>query len=382
MDSSGILDQVTQQFMTVLQSDATLLQQAGERLFFYLCVIQLSITALWMVIAGESLQRLMSRFIQMSFIFGFFYGLIECGSEWIPDILNGFIQLGQQGGVESLDPSSIINQGLSIASAIFQGFFNWGLLGHPFVSLIGAIICLALLVIYALISAELTIVLVKSYVVTSLCGLFFALGASDYTRNMTQKYIATVIGLGLQLMMLYLLLGVGQHIGEDWAVMTKTAADQHQLMPMLVILAAVIVYYMVIKHIPVFVASMSGASGLREYGHAAISNTLGAAYFGLKLLGGAKRFAGGALNAGAQAATTAAHMGRTTQAEFKNHGATPVGFENAAKSNLSNISKSAVNTVKDQARGDRQNLTFGQKFNHHLGNQVRKMNSKDRQEQS
>src|SRR3990167_4138406 len=152
MDNSGILDQVTQQFLTVFQDDASLLQHAGMQLFFYLAVIQLSISSLWMVIAGESLQRMVSKLVQLAFILGFFYGLIQLGSTWVPDVINGFIQLGQQSGVQSLDPSSIINQGISISSAIFQGFFNWGLLGHPFVSLIGAIVCLAILVIYALIA--------------------------------------------------------------------------------------------------------------------------------------------------------------------------------------------------------------------------------------
>lgn len=366
MDNSGILDQVTQQFLTVFQDDASILQNAGMHLFFYLSVIQLSLSSLWMVIAGESLQRMVSKLVQLSFILGFFYGLIQLGSDWIPDVINGFIQLGQQSGVQSLDPSSIISQGVSISSAIFQGFFNWGLLGHPFVSLVGAIVCLAILIIYALIAAELTIILVKSYVVVSIAGLFFAFGASDYTRNMTQRYIATVIGLGLQLMMLYLLLGVGEHIGENWAVMTQAAANQHELMPMLVILAAVIMYYLVVKHIPVFVANLSGASGLRNYSDTAISSTLGAAYFGAGLVGRAKDTAAGIAGVGMQMGTTAAHVAQTANQELKTHGFTPKGFSQAATVNFSNLSKSAVNTVKDISRGDNQHLSFGQKFNRHL----------------
>ncbi|GEM_PF-5760971 len=379
MSDAGILDQVTQQFLSAFQSDGSVFQRAGEHLFYYLCVIELSISAIWMVLAGESLQRLVLRCVQLCFLFGFFYGLIQMGSEWVPDLLNGFIELGQQGGVRSLDPSSIVNQGVSIASAIFQGFFNWGLLTHPFVSLIGAIVCLAVLVIYALIAAELTIVLVKSYVVVSLAGLFFAFGASEYIRSMTQKYIATAIGLGMQLMMLYLLLGVGQHVGSDWASMTAEAASQHQLMPMLVILAAVIVYYMIIKHVPVFVASMSGASGLRDYASATISNTLGATYFGMNVLGNVKSGAGNIARASMQAGTTASHVARTASSEMKTHGVTSKGFAKAATTNFSYIASSAVNTVKDISRGDKQNLSFGQKFNRHLGNKVDRQTNQQEQ---
>ena len=200
----------------------------------------------------------------------------------------------------------------------------------------------------------------------SIAGLFFAFGASEYTRQMSQKYIATVIGLGLQLMMLYLLLGVGEHVGSNWAVMTKAAADNHQLMPMLVILAAVIMYYLVVKHIPVFVANLSGASGLRNYSDTAISSTLGAAYFGAGLMGRAKNVATGVAGAGMQMGTTAAHVAQTASSEIKTHGFTPKGFSQAATVNFSNLGKSAVNTVKDISRGDNQNLSFGQKFNKHL----------------
>jgi type IV secretion system protein VirB6/type IV secretion system protein TrbL len=209
--------------------------------------------------------------------------------------------------------------------------------------------------------------------VISVAGLFFACGASEYTRSMAQKYLSTAIGLGLQLMMLYMLLGVGQHVGENWAEMTKDAASQHQLMPMLVILAAVIVYYMVIKHIPVFIASMSGASGLRDYASATVANTLGATYFGMSMAGKVGRLGGGVVRAGVQAGTTATNIGRTAQAEFKNHGVNATGFAQAAKSNMSHIASSAVNTVKDISKGDRSHLSFGQKFNRHFGNKVRQM---------
>ncbi len=374
MNHAGILDQVTQQFMSALQQDANIFEAAGRHVFFYLCIIQLSVSAMWMVIAGESLQRLVSKFVQLCFMFGFFYGLIQLCSTWVPDIINGFIELGQQDGVQSLDPSSIISQGVSISGAIFKGFFNWGLLSHPFISFVGAIVCLAILVIYALIAAELTIILVKSYVVVSIGSLFFAFGASEYTRTMTMKYISTVIGLGLQLMMLYLLLGVGQHIGENWALMTKIAAKHHQLMPMLVILAAVIVYYMVIKHVPVFIASLSGASGLRDYAGSAVSSTLGAAYFGTRLLSTAKNVGAGVVGAGVQMGATANHMTRTTASEFKKHGVNATGFAKAAKSNFSNIASSAVNTVKDISKGSNKNLSVGQKFNHHLGKSGSKKN--------
>lgn len=368
---TGILDQVTQEFMSALERDGNIIQQAGEHLFYYLCIIQLTITALWMVLTGEPLKRLMSQMVQLAFAFGFFFGLIQLGGQWVPDLLNGFIELGQQGGVQSLDPSSIINQGVSIAGAIFHGFFNWGLLGHPFVSLIGAAVCIALLILYAFIAAELTVILIKAYAVISVGGLFFAFGASEYTRQMTQRYISTAIGLGLQLMMLYLLLGVGQNIGENWAQMTQQAAQHHELMPMLVILAAVIVYYLIIKNVPTFIAGLSGVGGFKNYGDTAVGMAINAGFSGANALSNVKRATGTSIQAGTQMGTGAGHVLHGAGNAIKQHGFNTQGIKQAGSTAARHVGSAAFNTVRDMATKANAHMSTGQKFNHHLANKLK-----------
>lgn len=368
---TGILDQVTQQFMNALERDGNIIQQAGEHLFYYFCIIQLSITALWMVLTGESLQRLVSRMVQLAFSFGFFFGLIQLGGQWVPDLLNGFIEIGQQGGVQSLDPSSIINQGVSISGAIFHGFFNWGLLSHPFVSLIGAAVCIALLILYAFIAAELTVILIKAYAVISVGGLFFAFGASEYTRQMTQHYVSTAIGLGLQLMMLYLLLGVGQNIGSDWAQMTQQAANNHELMPMLVILAAVIVYYLIIKNVPTFIAGLSGVGGFKNYGDTAVGMAINAGFTGANALSNVKRAGTSSIQAGTQMGTGASQVFQSANNAIKQRGFNTQGIKHAGASVAKHVGSAAFNTVRDMATKTNSHLSTGQKFNQHLANKIK-----------
>jgi hypothetical protein len=71
-------------------------------------------------------------------------------------------------------------------------------------------------------------------------------------------------------------------------------------------------------------------------------------------------------------------MGSTTNNAFKKHGVTAAGFAAAAKSNISNITSSAANTVKDMSKGNNKNLSFGQKFNNHFGNKVRQMDTQNK----
>jgi type IV secretion system protein TrbL len=370
---AGILDQVTDQFLTALKNDGAIIQQAAEKLFGYLVVIQLSISALWMTLAGESLQNFLTKMVQMAFVFGFFYALIQYASEWMPAVLNGFIRLGQEAGVKALDPSSIVDQGVSIASGIVKGLMGWGLLSHPFVSILGAIVCISIIVIYGLMAAELAIVLVKSYVLIAVGSLFFAFSASDVTRSMSTQYFKSILGLGLQLMTLYLLLGVGQHVGEHWAQMTSNAAAQHELMPMLVILCAVIVYYLILKNIPVFIGGLAGVGGLRNYGDTAVATTLGAAASGVGALATASRMAGGIIQGSGQFAHGISQTKKAFHAHLSNPDQPDVTPRKAAALTAKTVGSSGVRATKDSVMGTNKHLSSGQRFNQHLKNRINKV---------
>ncbi|EDP46851.1 P-type conjugative transfer protein TrbL [Rickettsiella grylli] len=368
---SGILDQVTQQFLTALSHDGALIQQAAERLFYYLVTIQLTLTAIWMTIAGESLQRFVTRLVQSSFLFGFFYALIQLSGQWIPQLLNGFIHLGQIAGITSLDPSSIIDQGISISGAIFKGFFDWGLLGHPWVSLVGATVCISILVLYGLMAAELAIVLVKSYILIATGSLFFAFGASEYTQDMAKSYFRAAIGLGLQLMSLYLLLGVGQNVGSEWATMTELAAKNHELMPMLVILAAVIVYYMILKNIPPFIAGLSGIGGFRNYGDTAVGTAINAGTSGASSLLRANAMTGKGIQGLAQLGAGLGHTASSGFQGFQQGNNLIHGLKKGVTNMGANLASATANTVKNMVMKQKQHFTMGQKFNHHMANKVK-----------
>ena len=243
---------------------------------------------------------------------------------------------------------------------------------HPFVSLVGGVVCIAVLVLYALMAAELTIVLVKSYLVISLGGLFFAFGASDYTQAMTRNYFNAVIGLGLNLMSLYLLLGVGQNIGTQWAAMTQQAASQNELMPMLIILAAVIVYYMILKNVPQFIASLSGVGGFRNYGDAAVATAINTGTSGMNMFLDAGSKVGGAAQMLTQATMAGHKVMQGAQHAYGQHPGSPIqGLSNVLSTAAKHTGSAGFNTVKDLAIGQNKHQTAGQKFNHHLGNKLK-----------
>lgn len=378
----GLLDQVTQEFLNALRKDASIIQEAAKSLFYYLAVIQLTLSTMWMTLAGESLERMTSKLIQLCFTFGFLYGLIQYGGTWIPALMNGFIEIGQKAGVQSLDPSSILSQGLSIVGGIIKGFFNWGLLAHPFVSIMGATVSVVIIFIYAFIAAELTIMLVKAYIIVALSSLFFAFGATDYTQAMTKNYFNAAIGLGLKLMTLYLLLGVGQNIGASWAEMTAKAANEHLLMPMFLIMAAAIVYYLIIKNIPAFIAGLSGVGGFRNYGDTAMAMAANTGVSTGNALINSQRLMGKGVQGGVSLGQGLAQLGQTFSHGFNSKHSFSEGVSTGLGNMAKTMGSASANTVKDAAMKNQPHLKTSDKFKGHLSNKVNSIHQKHQEDKN
>lgn len=298
--TTGVLDQVLQEFMRALLRDYGRIESLSMALFYYLAGIQLAVSAIWMMFRGN-LQDAVVRMIQVFVTLSVFYTLVLFGGKWMPQLINGFISIGaDSSGISSLTPSSVMAQGISIGFAILDNFSDWGWVTHPFGSLLAFSIMISIVILYALLAAEMAIVLVKSYLLVTLSGLMFAFGASDAMRPIAINYLRAVIGVGLQLLVFYLIMGVGVRIGQDWAHLVSLAANTHQLKPFLVVMAAAIVFYMIVKNVPPFVAGLSGVGGFRSYGDSAAVSALTAGGVGARALSRSSRAMGQAGFAGAQ----------------------------------------------------------------------------------
>src|SRR3990167_7502151 len=91
--SSGVLDNVLQEFMTQFKGEFSQIQSLGKTLFVYLAVIQVTMSALWIAIKGD-LKEGCVKGLQIAFTLSVFYTLICYGGTWMPQIIDGFINVG------------------------------------------------------------------------------------------------------------------------------------------------------------------------------------------------------------------------------------------------------------------------------------------------
>lgn len=364
MDGSSV-NQITTDFLRAFQNDYAQLHQSAEVLFYYLAGIQLVMTALF-VAMKSNFAEFFARMIQLAFVLGVFYTLIDMAGTWMPALVNAFISVGSStSAVQTLTPGSVLEQGLSIGSSIIHNFSNWGWLTNPFGVLLSIVLLVMIVILYALMAAELAIILVKTYGLISVSGLMFAFGANELVRPIAMNYFKAMIGLGLQLLMFYLLMGVGVQIGNSWNGTIHTAALNHDLMPFLIVAASVIVFYMILKTVPPFVASLSGLGGFRSFGAeaAALSATAGVQAAGITA-GTLKA----STHAGGQFSQGLTHAG----VGYVGHVASTGGYGSvkaygkAAGKTAGDLSASLFSAAKDSVMRTDSQSSFGQKFNSHM----------------
>lgn len=354
--STGVLDQVLQEFLSALQHDYARIEDLAKGLFYYLAGLQLVISAVWLMFKGDPIEATVKT-IQVFFTLAVFYTLVLFGGTWMPQLINGFISIGTTAaGVTSLTPSSIMGQGVSIGFAIMDNFSHWGWITHPFGSLLACAILIAIIILYALLAAEISIILIKSYVLISLSGLMFAFGANEALRPIAMNYFKAVIGIGLQLLVFYLIMGVGVQVGHDWASLINQAAQHHALKPFLVVMAAVIVFYMIVKNVPPFIAGLSGVSGFRSYGDAAVGAAMTAGGVGAKA---AMSVATGGFTGVAQVGKGAFQAGASVVQGVQSG----MSVHHAAGRAALQVGASAGSSMKDSIMKANQHMSFGQKFN-------------------
>ena len=266
-------NQITLQFQDSLIHFSSVLGGAALHLAYILATLTLVISVLVMLMQGEDLNKMFSKLLQTVFLFGFFFGLIANSGTWIPAIFNSFMSLGgKSAGLDSLSPNSVFEVGLNIAGKMFAMVSDLGLMHLP-TALIAVICGFFVFIIYCFIAAEVVVNLVKSYALIAVAPIVFALGNSDFTRSTVMNYVKKVIGLGIHLMMLYVIVGVGVQLGDKWVTAFQNAQGASELIlsAILPMLGGLVLLYLIMKNLPAFIAEISGAGGFRNYGDAAIA---------------------------------------------------------------------------------------------------------------
>jgi type IV secretion system protein TrbL len=295
----------------------------AQRLFWFLAFIEFGWSVIALALDKTDLQSWVAGLIRKMMWIGAFYALLVNGSAWIPDILDSFEQIGQgaSGLGAPISPSGVFVQGLEIAGSLLSGASGSAFLSGDIASaLLCAVGALLIFISYVIITINLIVTLVESYLVVSAGYIFLGFGGSRWTAPYTERYIGLGVSIGIKLLVLYCVIAAGQALGTGWnteasgigvsTTPAKTALD---------VIGGALIYMMCCWQIPKLFGAVIGGSpaltggDLVMTGTAVAAGAMTAASLGAGAIAGVAGTgtvgAAGAVGAGSSAAGTSAAAG-------------------------------------------------------------------------
>jgi type IV secretion system protein TrbL len=277
--SSTILTDIVRDYEAVTASWFSALGPIATRIFWILVAIQLTWSAIWWVLDREDGLAVVSSLLRQVVAIGFFYALLLNGGTWIPAIIQSFSQAGAAAaGITNLSPTGVFDQGLSLANKILNATADLGLLDGFFASLIAGISALVVVIAFAIIAAQLLVVLVESFIVIGAGVLFLGFAGSRWTKFFTERYLSYLASVGVKLFVLYLIMGVGMGIAARWMPILERGGFSP--IPFFYVMGGSLVFVFLTWHIPAVAGSMMAGAVSLSLGDAVYPAVLGSRVVG------------------------------------------------------------------------------------------------------
>ena len=257
--SSTILTDIVRDYEAISTAWFSALSPIAHRIFWVLVAIQLTWTAMWWALDREDGLGALASLLRQVVAIGFFYALLLNGGTWIPAVTQSFSQAGAAAaGITKLNPTDVFDQGLALANKILNATAARGLLDKFLASVLAGITALVVVIAFAIIAAQLLVVLVESFIVIGAGVLFLGFAGSQWTRFFTERYLSYVASVGVKLFVLYLIMGVGMGIAARW--MSVLERGGFSPIPFFYVMGGSLVFVFLTWHIPSVAGSLTAGA--------------------------------------------------------------------------------------------------------------------------
>lgn len=268
--NQSVLDQVVSKFQGKVKSWQSVIQNAAERLFWTLVLISMVWTFGMMLLRRADIGEFFAEFTRFIIFTGFFFWLLTnavSGQNIAGTIIDSMQQLGgtAAGLPSGASHASIVDTGVLIWN---QATNNMNIL-DPIDSLIGLILSLAILVILAVIAVNMLLLLIASWVLLYAGIFLLGFGGARWTTDIAINYFKTVLGVGLQLFVMLLIVGIGSDLlSSFYSKMGKNVLNYEELAVMLIFTIAL---WVLISKLPPLISgivtgsSIGSAAGIGGY---------------------------------------------------------------------------------------------------------------------
>lgn len=290
IESSGVLNQVGERFLTESAQWGVIITGHASWLFWTLVAISMVWTFGFMVLRKADIAEFFAEFLKFIIFVGFFWWLLLNGPEFAMSIINSLRKIGAEAsGLTELNPSTPIDIAFDILAKAAKSYS----LTSPIDNLSIFLISLAILACMAIVAANILLALITAYVL-AYAGIFvLGFGGSKWTSDIAINYFRNVLGIALKIMTMTLLVGIAVSIMDGYHASLAAKASMEELM---IIFTVALVLVILINTIPNIVAGLVPGGG----GAASSGSSFGAG----AIIGAGATVVGMATGGGAMAAKT------------------------------------------------------------------------------
>jgi type IV secretion system protein TrbL len=257
--AEGVLDGIVRSYQAISSSWLERIAPLAERTFAILAALEFAVSGLWWALGREALDAVLAALLKKFVLLSFLYSLLYLFPFWVPAIFHGFEAAGQAAsGTTAVNPSQVLDLGLTIASNMLLSFGSIGFLANPSGNIIASLTALFVVIAFSFIAAQIVLTLVESYVVLTGGCIFLGFAAFRATVGFAENYILYAFRTGTKLYLLYLLVGVGSGLARQWAALQfvpDTTVFSPSLAPHFQVLAGSVIFCVLVWTIPGGVAS-------------------------------------------------------------------------------------------------------------------------------
>ncbi len=283
LPNTEILTHITQQYCNATTSWYSTLFPIASHLFAMLAIIELAWSGIWWAIEKSQITSLWTELLKKVMVIGFFYTIMFNAQNWIPSIIRSFMFAGASAAhISHLDPSSLLDQGISLASSVFVPLEKTGLLGAMNVGgwFIGTVVAIFILLSFVVIAGLLVVTLVESYIVVGAGILMLGFSASRWTTQYAAGYLSYAVSVGTKLFILYLVVGVGSNLAVTWGNLIATGGLTN-LTPFFEVLGSSLIFASIAMTIPSKASSI--VSGATHASFSTLAAATGTAIYAAKM---------------------------------------------------------------------------------------------------
>ena len=252
-----VLDGIRQTYQTAARGWLPRLVPVAQRLFVLLAGIEFALSGAVWALRRESLDEVAGKFLLKFTLVAFLLALITSFQYWISPLVNGFAAAGERaiGQSTTVSPSDVIDIGRENAMLIMKSLHVSVILQDPAMAIYGALSAFILALAFMAVAAQLTLVIIESYIVLGAGVLFLGFAAFRGTASFAENLIAYALHVGVKIFFLYLIVGIGTDLARSWPALIQSSDFFGPVSPLFQVVGGALIFAVLAIAVPTTVAA-------------------------------------------------------------------------------------------------------------------------------